>query len=188
MTIEDLNLEIESAEEQMAHSLEHLDKELTNIRAGKVSPSMLNHVAVAYYGTNTPISQVSNISVVDGRTLSIQPWEKNMLGPIEKAIFAANLGITPQNDGTIIRITVPPLTEERRRQLVKQAKDVGEHSKIGVRKARQECKDAIHKMVKSGLSEDLGKGGEATLQELTNKYIDKIDKMVTAKEKDIMAV
>lgn len=188
MTIDDLNLELESAEEQMQHALDHLDKELTNIRAGKVSPSMLNHVMVPYYGTNTPINQVSNVGVVDGRTLSIQPWEKSMLSPIEKAIFAANLGVTPQNDGIIIRITIPPLTEERRRQLVKQARDVGEHSKVGVRKARQECKDAIHKLVKAGLSEDIGKDGESQLQELTQKYTEKIDKLVTSKEKDIMAI
>ncbi len=186
ITIEDLNLELDAAQEMMEHSVEHLGKELANVRAGRVSPSMLNGVHVSYYGAETPIHQVANIGVVDGRTLSIQPWEKNMLAPIEKALFAANLGVTPQNDGNTIRITVPPLTEERRRNLVKQVKDIGEDSKIGVRKARQEAKEAIHKMVKNGLPEDMGKDGEASLQKLTGKFIEKIDHLCAAKDKEIM--
>lgn len=188
MTPEDIALEIDSAEELMSAAIQHLEKELSNVRAGKVSPSMLHNVFAPYYGANTPIHQVANIGVVDGRTLSIQPWEKQMLQPIEKAIFAANLGVTPQNDGSIIRITIPPLTEERRRSLVKQVKDIGEHTKIGIRKARQEAKDAVHKMVKNGLSEDLGKDAEAKIQDLTNKYSEKTDHLVTAKEKEIMTV
>lgn len=188
ITLEDLNLELDAAQEMMEHSVEHLEKELSNIRAGRVSPAMLNGVHVPYYGSDVPVSQVANIGVVDGRTLSIQPWEKNMLGPIEKALFAANLGVTPQNDGNIIRISVPPLTEERRRQLVKQVKDVGEHSKIGVRKARQEAKEAIQKMVKGGLPEDTGKDGETRLQKLTDKFIEKVEHYCSLKEKEIMVV
>lgn len=188
ITIEDLNLELDAAQEMMEHSLDHLEKELSNIRAGRVSPAMLNGVHVSYYGSDVPVHQVANIGVVDGRTLSIQPWEKPMLNPIEKALFAANLGVTPQNDGNIIRISVPPLTEERRRQLAKQVKDIGEHSKISVRKARQETKEAIHKLVKGGLPEDLGKDGEARLQKLTDKFIEKVDYHCSQKEKEIMAV
>lgn len=186
--IEDANLEIEVSEEHMVAAIEHLAKELVAVRAGKASPSMLQNVFVDYYGAHAPISQVANITSLDARTLSIQPWEKNMVGPIEKAIFAANIGVTPQNDGQIIRITIPPMTQERRLQLVKQIKDMGEHTRVSIRNARRDAIHNIKKMVKDGLSEDYGKHAEHQVEELTKKYIEKTDKIVHAKEEEIMTI
>jgi ribosome recycling factor len=143
---------------------------------------------VDYYGTGTPINQVGNISVMDARTLSIQPWEKNMLQPIERAIIAANIGINPQNDGNLIRIFLPPLTEERRRELVKRANGEGENSKVAIRSIRRDGIEQIKKLQKDGLSEDEGKEGEKEVQELTDKFIALIDKHLATKEKEIMAV
>jgi len=186
--IEDAKLEIEAAEELMTHALEHLQKELQGVRAGKATPAMLQNVFVDYYGAHTPVSQVANINSLDARTLSIQPYEKNMVAPIEKAIFAANLGVTPQNDGQIIRITIPPMTQERRLLLVKQVKDMGEHTRVSIRNARREAIHNIKKLVKDGLSEDMGKNSEHEIQELTDKFIEKTDKVVHAKETEIMTV
>ena len=186
--IEDANLEIETAEEHMDAAIEHLDKELIAIRAGKASAAMLNNVYVDYYGTSTPVAQIGNINTPDGRTITIQPWEKNMIQPIEKALLAANLGMTPNNDGVIIRLNIPALTQERRVALVKQVKAAGEHAKVGIRNVRQHAKDKIKKILKTGLSEDQEKDCEARLQKLTNEYIAQVDKHLTAKEAEIMSI
>ncbi len=188
MDEDDLMLEIEAAQEDMEHALEHLQRELIKIRTGKASPAMLSGIKVPYYGSSTPLNQVANISTQDARTLAIQPWEKSMLGPIEKAIFEANLGLTPQNDGELIRINIPPLTEERRRDLSKQAKSLGEEAKVSVRNARHKAMDSVKKAVKSGYPEDAGKRRESEVQDTTNDYTDKIDKMIENKEKEIMTV
>ena len=143
---------------------------------------------VDYYGNPTPISQVANISVADARTLTIQPWEKNMLGPIERSIMAANLGVTPQNDGIIIKIYLPPLTEERRREIVKRVSGEGEFGKVAIRNIRRDAVESVKKMKKDGLSEDASKDAETNIQDLTNKYIVLVDKTLEAKEKEIMSV
>ncbi|MDH3649728.1 MAG: ribosome recycling factor [Saprospiraceae bacterium] len=188
MTSEEVEMSIEIAREAMDHAIEHLQKELVNIRTGKASPSMLNDIMVAYYGTPTPLNRVANVSASDPKTLSIQPWEKSMLGPIEQAIFAANIGLTPMNDGEFVRINIPPLTEERRIQLVKQAKHLGEESKISLRNARHKVLDTIKDAVKKGYPEDAGKRRESTVDKMIHDFSDKIDKMVVAKEGDIMKI
>jgi ribosome recycling factor len=175
-------------ESSMNKAISHLEVELTKIRAGKATPQMLDGLMVEYYGAPTPIGNVANVSAMDARTLTIQPWEKNMVGPIERAILQANIGVTPQNDGTIIRITMPPLTEERRKGLVKQANGEGEHSKVTIRNLRRDSIERIKKLQKDGLSEDAAKDAEADIQELTNKFILLVDKHLAAKEKEIMAV
>lgn len=188
MDISEINLILEMAEDAMQHSIEHLKNELTKIRTGKASGDLVSGILVPYYGSPTKLSSVANISMADARTIVIQPWEKNTLGAIEKAIFEAALGITPQNDGQIIRLSIPPLTEERRRDLAKKAKHEGENSKVGVRSARRDAMEELKKAIKNGLSEDMGKKKEEEIQNLTNKYIDQVDKLVEAKEKDIMTV
>ena len=185
---EELEFLQEAAQEGMEKGIGPLERELSKLRAGKANPQMLDSVKVDYYGTPTKLSQVSNINTPDPRQIVIQPWEKNMLGPIEKAIMAANLGFNPQNDGTLIRVVVPPLTEERRRDLVKKSKVEAENSKVGIRSARREAIDAAKKLEKDGVPEDLVKKFESDIQELTNQYIAKADKMVEAKEADIMTI
>ena len=175
-------------EELMDMSVEHLKDELIKIRAGKASPAMLKGIMVEYYGNDTPLNQVANISTPDSRSISIQPWEKSMLGPIEKAIFASNLGVTPMNDGEFVRINVPPLTEERRKDLVKQSKSLGEEAKISLRNARHKLIDFIKKEVKEGYPEDAGKRKEQEVQDMMNKHTDTIEKLLEAKEQDIMTV
>ena len=172
----------------MKKAINHLEAELVKIRAGKASPSMIESIVVDYYGNPTPINQIGNISVLDARTLSIQPWEKNMLQPIEKAIMASNIGVTPQNDGANIRLFLPPLTEERRRELVKRANGEGEHSKVAIRNIRRESIEGIKKLQKDGLSEDAGKDAEKEVQGITDKYIGLVDKHLAQKEKEIMVV
>src|SRR6187402_1666701 len=176
------------AEDQMKKAIEHLEVELVKIRAGKANPQMVDGITVDYYGSPMPLNQVSNISVADARTLTIQPWEKNMLQPIERAIIAANIGINPQNDGNIIRLFLPPLTEERRKELVKRAQNEGEHSKVAIRSIRRDAMEAIKKLQKNGLSEDICKDAETHVQQLTDKYILLVDKHLTAKEKEVMTV
>ncbi len=168
--------------------MDHLEQELAKIRAGKANPHVLDGVHVDYYGTNTPLNQVSSVNTPDAKTIVIQPWEKNMLQPIEKAIHAANLGFNPQNDGTLIRINVPPLTEERRKDLVKLTRTEGEHAKVGIRNMRRDAMEAIKKQQKNGLSEDLAKDAEAEIQELVNASIKKVDQHLDAKEKEIMTI
>lgn len=175
-------------EDAMKKAIHHLEAELVKVRAGKANPNMLDGIVVDYYGNPTPISQIGNISVLDARTLSVQPWEKNMLQPIEKAIMASNIGITPQNDGANIRLYLPPLTEERRKELVKRANAEGEQSKVAVRSIRRESIEQVKKLQKDGLSEDAGKDAEKDIQNATDKHIALIDKHLAAKEKEIMAV
>jgi ribosome recycling factor len=185
---EDVQLTLELAEDSMNKAISHLEAELVKIRAGKANPQMLDGIMVDYYGSATPINQVGNISVLDARTLSIQPWEKNMLQPIERGIIAANIGINPQNDGNTIRLFLPPLTEERRRELVKRCQTEGEHSKVSIRNIRRDAIENIKKLQKNGLSEDAAKDAEADVQELTNKYIALVDKHLSSKEKEIMSI
>jgi ribosome recycling factor len=184
------NLEgiLEESRLSMKKAIEHFETELVKIRAGKASANMVDGIVVDYYGNPTPISQVGNLSVMDARTLTIQPWEKNMLQPIERAIIVANIGINPQNDGNIIRLFLPPLTEERRKELVKRSNNEGEHAKIAIRNIRRDSIEQIKKLQKEGLSEDASKDGESDIQEITNNYISLIDKHLAAKEKEIMAV
>jgi ribosome recycling factor len=176
------------AEDQMKKAIDHLEVELIKIRAGKANPQMVDGISVDYYGSPMPLNQVSNISVMDARTLSIQPWEKNMLQPIERAIIAANIGINPQNDGNIIRLFLPPLTEERRKELVKKCHGEGEHSKVAIRNIRRDAIEHIKKLQKNGLSEDASKDAESNVQTLTDKFISVVDKHLVSKEKEIMAV
>lgn len=185
---EDIKDIMDMAQMGMDGAIEHLQNELVKVRTGKASASMLGGIVVPYYGSPTPLNQVSNITTSDSRTLNIQPWEKNMLGPIEKAIFEANLGITPQNNGEMVILNIPPLTEERRRELVKKSKSLAEDSKVGVRQARRDAIDDIKKLVKDGYPEDAGKKKEEEIQQLTNKYTAKIDEMVKLKEADIMKI
>lgn len=176
------------AENGMKKAINHLEIELTKIRAGKATPSILEGINVDYYGTPTPISQVANIQVLDARTISIQPWEKNMLPLIERAIMAANIGITPQNDGVNIRLFMPPLTEERRKELFKKASAEGEVSKVAIRNIRRDHIEQVKKLQKDGMSEDICKGAEDTIQVLTDKHIALVEKQLEAKEKEIMTV
>jgi len=178
----------DEAEEKMTNAIKHLERELIKIRAGKANPQMLDSVKVDYYGTMSPLAQISNINTPDARSIVVQPWEKSMLSTIEKAIMAANLGFNPQNDGAIIRIVVPPLTEERRKELVKKSKSEAETAKISVRNARREALDAGKKLEKEGVPEDEIKRFETDMQELTNQFIAKVEKVLEAKEKDIMTI
>src|SRR5215213_6544338 len=185
---DDIQLTKELAEDSMQKAITHLEAELAKIRAGKANPQMLDGISVDYYGSATLINQVANISVLDARTLSIQPWEKNMLQPIERAIIASNIGINPQNDGNLIRLFLPPLTEERRRDLVKKAQSEGEHSKVAIRNIRRDAIESIKKSQKNGLSEDAAKDAEDDIQSVTDRYISLVEKHLASKEKDIMAV
>jgi len=182
---EDIQFIIDTTKESMDAALKHLEKQLVNIRAGKASPAMLGSVMVDYYGSQTPIGQVANVNTPDGRTISVQPWEKSMLQEIERGIMIANLGFNPMNNGEMIIINVPPLTEERRRDLAKQAKAETEDAKVGVRSAR---KDAMNDIKKSDASEDLQKNAEIDVQSLTDSYVKKIDDILDVKEKEIMTV
>jgi ribosome recycling factor len=185
---EDLSLVLDDAEDSMKKAINHLETELTKIRAGKASPTMLDGINVDYYGSPTAINQVANVSILDAKTVSIQPWEKNMLAPIERAIMQANIGITPQNDGNQIRLFLPPLTEERRKELVKRAAGEGEQSKVAIRNIRRDAIEQVKKMQKDGLSEDAAKDAEKTIQELTDRFIVLVDKHLAAKEKEMMTV
>lgn len=185
---EDLDLVMDYTESSMQKAINHLETELTKIRAGKASPAMLDGLTVEYYGAPTPINQVANVTVLDARTLSIQPWEKKMLAAIERSILMGNIGITPQNDGNQVRLFLPPLTEERRKELVKRAAGEGEQSKIAIRNIRREGIEEIKKLQKDGLSEDVAKDAEKTIQDVTDRYISLVEKHLAAKEKDMMAV
>jgi ribosome recycling factor len=185
---EDIKFVLDTAEEGMIAAIDHLDKELVGIRAGKADPKMINSVMVDYYGTDTPVSQVANINTPDARTIAIQPWEKTMIGAIEKAIINSNLGFNPDNNGEVIRINIPVLTEERRKGLTKQVHSEGEHARISIRNARRDAIDELKKMKNDGLSEDLQKDGEAEAQKLTDKYYKVVEERVAAKETDIMTI
>jgi ribosome recycling factor len=185
---EDLELIFDEFKSSNLRTIVHLENELSRVRAGKSSPAMLNGVMVDYYGSPTPIHQVANVSTMDARTITVQPWEKNMLNEIAKGIMNANLGLNPQNNGDVLLIAVPPLTEERRRDLVKKAKGEGEHAKVGVRNNRKDAMDMIKDLKSEGLSEDLAKDSEEQIQQITNGFIKKIDELLEVKEKDIMTV
>lgn len=176
------------AKDSMESAIEHLIKELSKIRAGKASSAMLDGIYVDYYGSQTPLNQVSNINTPDARTISIQPWEKAMLESIEKAIQVANLGLNPQNNGELVMINVPPLTEERRRDLVKQTKAEGEHAKVSIRAARKDANDEIKNLQKDTISDDLAKNAEDDIQKLTDKFSNRVDELLSLKERDIMTV
>jgi ribosome recycling factor len=183
--MEEMDFIVDTAKESMEHALAHLEKEMLNLRAGKANPIMLASVKVDYYGTMTPISQVANVNTPDGRTLTVQPWEKGMLQELEKAILVANLGFNPMNNGESIIINIPPLTEERRRDLAKLAKSETENAKIGIRAARKDANDEIKK---SDASEDIQKNYEIDVQELTDQYNAKADEIFRIKEKEILTV
>ena len=185
---EELELILGAAEESMDKALEHLDYELGKIRAGKANPHVLDDVKVEYFGAPTPLNQVANVSVPDPRTIAVKPWEKSMIGPIEKAIMAANLGLNPDNNGEMIRIMIPPLTEERRRDLAKMAKRTSEETKIAIRNIRRDAIEDLKKLKKDGLGEDLQKDKEGEIQKLHDVHVKKVDEMYAAKEKDIMTV
>lgn len=185
---EEITLALETAKEAMNKAINHLDNELTKIRAGKAHPSMLGGVKVDYYGSPTALSQVANVNSTDARTLTIQPWEKSMLDPIATAVINANLGLNPMNNGEVIMINVPPLTEERRRELVKRARSEGEHAKVGIRTGRKDAMDFLKAAKADGLSEDMVKSGEAKVQELTDSYNKRVEDILDAKEADIMTV
>lgn len=180
---------IKEAQEKMEKAISSLKKELAAIRAGRANPSLLDKIQVDYYGTQTPLNQLSNISTPDPRTLVIQPWDKSATGDIEKAILKSDLGITPTNDGTVIRINIPPLTEERRKELVKIVKKTGEESKVAIRNIRRDANDHMKKLEKSGdVSEDESRRTQEEIQKLTDKYIDTVDQTVNGKEKEILEV
>ena len=185
---EELQMNLHQATTSMEKAISHLEIELGKMRAGRANPQMFDGLVVDYYGSPTPIAQVGNISVADARTLTIQPWEKNMLQPIERAIIAANLGVTPQNDGSIIRIFLPPLTEERRKEIVKRVQSEGEQSKVAIRNIRRDAIEQVKKLQKNGLSEDIALDAEKEIQDITNKFIAIVDKHLGAKEKEIMSV
>jgi ribosome recycling factor len=185
---EDVELILEETRDRMQKAIEHLEHELARLRAGRANPALFDGVTVDYYGVTTPLQQTSNINTPDSKTIIIQPWEKTMLGPIEKAILAANLGVTPMNNGEIIRISIPPLTEERRLQLVKQVKGEGEIAKISIRNSRKWANDELKSLLKEGLAEDEEKIAADEVQEMTNDFSAKIDKIVSLKEKEVLTV
>ena len=186
--MEDLELIFDTADEGMQNAVSHLEKELSKVRAGKASPVMLDSVRIDYYGVISPISQVANITTPDAKTIFIQPWDRNVIPIIEKAILAANLGFNPANNGEVIRIMVPPVTEERRKLLAKQVKSLGEDAKVVVRNERRDAFDELKKAQKNGLSEDLQKDGEQKVHKKHEDFIAKIDKIIEAKEKEILTV
>jgi ribosome recycling factor len=185
---EELEMYMMEATSTMYKAISHLEAELVKLRAGRANPQMFDGLTVDYYGAPTPVAQVANITVADARTLTIQPWERNMLQAIERSIIAANLGVTPQNDGILIRIFLPPLTEERRREIVKRVQGEGEHSKVAIRNIRRDTIEQVKKMQKNGLSEDTAADAEKEIQDLTNKFIALVEKTLAAKEKEVMSV
>ena len=185
---ESLELVIDDTSVQMKKAISHLEAEISKIRAGKATPQIVDGIHVEYYGNPTPLSQVANVMVPDARTITIQPWEKNMIQPIERAIIASNIGLNPQNDGNTIRLFLPPLTEERRREFVKRVLGEGEQAKVAVRSIRRECIEQVKKLQKDGLSEDIAKDGETRIQGITDKFIALVDQHCKDKEKEIMTV
>lgn len=185
---EELDLIMEEARDRMEKAVDHLEHELARLRAGRANPALLDGITVDYYGVNSPLSQVSNINTPDAKTILIQPWEKNMLGVIEKAILAANIGLTPVNNGEVIRINIPPLTEERRHQLVKQVRNEGEIAKISIRNSRKWANDELKGLLKEGLPEDSEKEAVDNVQEMTHSFTAKVDKVMAIKEKEVMTV
>lgn len=186
--MEEIEIYLESAEETMDGAIKHLNIELSKIRAGKASPSMLDGIQIEYYGSMSPLQNVSSVNTPDARTIAIRPFEKKMIAEIEKAIRNSNIGLSPNNDGEMIRLSVPPLTEERRQELVKRAKQEVETAKVNIRNVRQDANNSIRKLTKEGVSEDSVKSGEDSVQKLTDAHIARIDQIFAAKERDIMEV
>ena len=185
---DDLGLVVDMTQENMQKSIKHLELELSHVRAGRANVMILDGIRVDYYGALSPLNQVANLSTPDARTIAIQAWDKKMLAEIEKAILAANIGLTPVNNGEIIRLILPPLTEERRKDLVKQLKHMGEQTKIAIRNYRKDANEEIKKLQKTGLAEDMAKDGEDRIQKLTDKYIAETDKHLAQKESEILTV
>jgi len=183
-----IDLQLEEAKEQMQRAISHTEAELTKIRAGKAMPSMLDGIFIDYYGSPTPLAQVGNINTPDPRTIVVQPWEKNLISTIEKAIIDSNIGLNPQNDGNLIRLNIPPLTEARRKELVKKVREESEKGRVAVRNIRKDANEKIKKFKNDGLSEDEIKVGEAEVQKLTDQFILKVDQITEVKEKDIMTI
>jgi ribosome recycling factor len=179
---------LDDAKAHMEKSIQHLENELTKVRAGKISPAIIDGLTVDYYGTPTPINQVANVSISDARTLTIQPWEKKILDAIEKAIIGANIGITPMNDGTMVKLFMPPLTEERRKEFVKKAHVIAETARVSIRGIRRDAIEHIKKLAKDSVPEDEIKTGETKTQALTDKHIEQVEKHLAVKEKEIMTV
>ena len=186
--MEELELVIEDTKERMVAPLQRLESELSKLRAGKASPVMLEGVKVDYYGSMTPLNKVANVNTADARTLVVQPWERKMIDAIEKAIMVANLGLTPINDGNLIRICIPVLTEERRKELCKQVRAEAENTKVVIRNIRRDANEMLKKLQKDGLAEDMAKDGEANIQKIIDSAIAKVDEKATAKEADIMKI
>lgn len=184
----DVNHYLNPAEEKMEMAVEFLDESLTHIRAGKANPKLLDGIRVDYYGSAAPINNVANVSVPDARTIAITPWEKSMFKEIEKAIINSELGITPENNGEVIRLSIPPLTEDRRKALVKQSKNEAEQAKISVRNARRDAIEGLKKAIKDGMPEDVEKDAEAKVQKLHDRYMKRIEEVFAAKEKEILTV
>jgi ribosome recycling factor len=185
---EEVELITEETKDRMEKAVEHLEHELARLRAGRSNPALLDGITVDYYGVNSPLTQVSNINTPDAKSILIQPWEKTMLSPIEKAILAANIGLTPINTGEVIRINIPPLTEERRHQLVKQVRNEGETAKISIRSARKWANDELKQLLKDGLPEDIEKNATEEIQQMTTGFSNKVEKVMAQKEKDVMTV
>jgi ribosome recycling factor len=185
---EELQLLLDMAEDSMSHAANHLEESLAHIRAGKANPRILDSVRVSYYGGMVPLQNVATVSAPDARTIIIQPWEKALIKEIEKSILNSDVGITPDNNGEMIRLSIPPLTEERRKALAKQVHGEGEDARVSIRNARREAIDEIKKLVKGGLSEDVGKDKEAEVQKVHDKYMKKLDEIIAHKEKEIMTV
>ena len=186
--MEELEFYLEEAQDHMEKSVHHVTHALAKIRAGRAMPTMLDGLMVEYYGNPTPINQVASITTPDAKTLSIKPWEKNMISEIEKAIINSDLGLNPQNDGEQVRLNIPPLTEERRKDLVKQSRHEAEQGKVSVRNVRKEANDHLKKLLKEHISEDDVKKAEAKVQDFTNEFVKKIDELLTKKEEEIMTV
>lgn len=185
---EAIELVIDELSVNMKKAISHLESEIGKVRAGKATPQIVDGIFVEYYGNPTPLNQVANITTPDARTISLQPWEKNMMGPIEKAIIASNIGLNPQNDGIVIRLYLPPLTEERRKELSKRVFNEGEHAKVAIRNIRRDSIEQVRKMQKDGLSEDTAKNAEGAIQGITDKFITTVDVVCKEKEKEIMTV
>jgi ribosome recycling factor len=186
--MEDVQFFIDEAKDHMEKSLHHVAQALAKIRAGRAMPSMLDGITVNYYGNQTPINQVASVNTPDAKTIMIKPWEKGVLGEIEKSIINSDLGLNPVNDGELIRLNIPPLTEERRIDLTKQIKQEGEHGKVSIRNVRKEANDSLRKLLKEHVSEDMVRNAEAEVQKLTDEYTTKIDELLEKKEQDIMTV
>lgn len=186
--MDEIQLILEAAEEGMQKAIHHLEKELVKIRAGKANPALLESIRLDYYGVMSPLNSVANVMVPDARTITVQPWEKKMIPEIERAIMNAGLGLNPQNNGEMVIINIPPLTEERRKDLVKQSRAEAEHARVGIRAARKEANDELKKLQNQGISEDLIKDTEDKVQKLTNLFIAKVDQILEKKETDIMTV